>query len=228
MCCLASAAHDDRRDRYTHRYLNSRWYARFAVPNDSHTFLFMDLVGFTALTAEQGDDGAAEVALRLFEHVRQLLPEHRGEEIKTIGDAMMVRCQEPRQGVELGLRISEQIGDEAHLPPLRIAVHTGTAVCRHGDWYGSAVNVAARLCSAAGGDEVLVSEATREASSALPHVDFGARQLHWLKNVPEPVAARSAALGERRPQRRSLHELAKRSVRRPFHGFPLRHSEVTR
>ena len=34
------------------------------MPAGSHTFLFMDLVGFTALTAERGDDSAAEVALQ--------------------------------------------------------------------------------------------------------------------------------------------------------------------
>jgi class 3 adenylate cyclase len=197
------------------------------LPNDAHTFLFMDLVGFTALTAEKGDDSAAEVALRLFAHVRRLLPEHCGEEIKTIGDAMMVRCDDPRQGVELGLRISEQIGDEPGLPPLRIAVHTGSAVCRDRDWYGSAVNVTARLCSAAGGGEVLVSDATREAAGPPRHVDFGVRQLHWLKNVPEPVAARSAARLERFPPRRPLRERARLMVRTPSEGLPLRHSEVT-
>jgi adenylate cyclase len=198
-----------------------------ALSNDTHTFLFMDLVGFTALTAEQGDDSAAEVALRLFAHVRRLLPEHHGEEIKTIGDAMMVRCDDARQGVELGLRISEQIGDEPDLPPLRIAVHTGSAVCRDRDWYGSAVNVAARLCSAAGGGEVLVSDATRQAAGPPDHVDFGMRQLHWLKNVPQPVAARSAARRRWSPSRLSLRELAKVTVRRSAAGVPLRHSEVT-
>src|SRR2546427_4040411 len=163
------------------------------MPSDAHTFLFMDLVGFSALTAERGDDSAADVALGLFASVRRLLPQHRGEEIKTIGDAMMVRCQDPRDGLELGLKISEQIGDESELPPLRIGVHTGPAVSRDGDWYGNAVNVAARLCSAAGGGEVLVSEATREAAGSPQHIDFVQRRLHWLKNMPQPVAAGSAA-----------------------------------
>src|SRR2546427_6824805 len=162
------------------------------MPSDAHTFLFMDLVGFSALTAERGDDSAADVALGLFASVRRLLPQHRGEEIKTIGDAMMVRCQDPRDGLELGLKISEQIGDEGELPPLRIGVHTGPAVSRDGDWYGNAVNVAARLCSAAGGGEVLVSEATREAAGSPQHIDFGERRLHWLKNMPQPVAAGAA------------------------------------
>ena len=44
------------------------------MSSDAHTFLFMDLVGFTVLTAEQGDDKAAEVALGLYAHVRRLLP----------------------------------------------------------------------------------------------------------------------------------------------------------
>jgi adenylate cyclase len=194
---------------------------------NEHTFLFMDLVGFTALTAERGDDSAADVALRLFAYVRRLLAEHRAEEIKTIGDAMMVRCDDPLEGVELGLRISERIADEPELPPLRIGVHTGSAVYRDGDWYGSAVNTAARLCSAAGGGEVLVSEAAREASGSPCEIDFGERRLHWLKNMPEPVAAGSAVRRECAPARRSLREMTRRRGTRSLRAPRLQPSEVT-
>jgi len=187
----------------------------------------MDLVGFTALTAERGDDGAAEVALRFYAHVRRLLPEHCGEEIKTIGDAMMVRCDDARQAIDLSLRISGHMADDLDFPPVRIGVHTGSAVSRDGDWYGSAVNVASRLCSAAGGGDVLVSDAAREAAGPLRHVDFGDRQLHWLKNVPEPVPARSASPCQCREGRRPLRKLAKLMTRRPSAGISLQHSEVT-
>jgi adenylate cyclase len=197
------------------------------VSSDAQTFLFMDLVGFSALTAEHGDDRAADVALGLYARVRELLPLHRGEEIKTIGDAMMVRCEDPREGVELGLKISEDLADEDELPPLRIGVHTGSAVYRDGDWYGGAVNVAARLCSAAGGGEVLVSEAAREAAGSPAHIDFGARRLHWLKNIPEPVAAGSAIRRVREPARTSLRALATRKARHGFGAVRLRHSEAS-
>ena len=198
------------------------------MPSDAHTFLFMDLVGFSALTAERGDDSAADVALQLFASVRRVLPRYRGEEIKTIGDAMMVRCEDPRDGLELGLEISEQIGDEGELPPLRIGVHTGPAVSRDGDWYGNAVNVAARLCSAAGGGEVLVSEVTREAAGSPQHIDFGERRLHWLKNMPRPVAAGSAARRECPSERPPLlRGIVGSRVRRPLAGVRLQHSEVT-
>jgi class 3 adenylate cyclase len=161
------------------------------LSTQEQTFIFMDLVGFTALSAERGDDGAADVAFRFYDNVRPLLSQHRAEEIKTIGDAMMLRADDPHLAICLGLRVVDRM-EERGLPPVRVGVHTGTAVSRGGDWYGSGVNVASRLCSAAGGGEVLVSETTREAAGSLRNVELGERQLHWLKHVPQPVAARPA------------------------------------
>jgi adenylate cyclase len=157
-----------------------------------HTFLFTDLVGFTALTAERGDEHAAETALAFYARVRAMLADHGAEEVKTIGDAMMLRCEDAAQGVRLAPRIVRAMDTPPALPPVRVGVHTGPAVCRDGDWYGTTVNVAARLCSAAGGGEVLVSEATREASNRLGAVKLGERRLHWLKNVSRPIAAHVA------------------------------------
>lgn len=156
----------------------------------------MDLVGFTALTAERGDGDAADVAQRFYQQVRSLLTRHDAEEIKTIGDAMMLRCEDPRAGVDLGVQLSKRVSDSADIPPVRVAVHTGTAVHREGDWYGNGVNVAARLCSVAGGGEVLVSDDALTAAGSLDGVELGERQLHWLKNVPEPVVTWSASAAE--------------------------------
>ena len=176
----------------------------------AQTFLFMDLVGFTALTAERGDGDAADVAHRFYRQVRSLLGRHDVEEIKTIGDAMMLRCEDPRAGVDLGVQLSERVHESADIPPVRVAVHTGTAVHRDGDWYGNAVNVAARLCSVAGGGEVLVSDDALAAAGSLDGVELGERQLHWLKNVPEPVVTWSASTAERPALRRGWARLAPR------------------
>jgi class 3 adenylate cyclase len=161
-----------------------------------HTFLFTDLVGFTALTAERGDEGAADVALEFYRRVRALLPAHRAEEIKAIGDALMIRCEDPALAIQLGLGIVAELDEDPDFPAVRVGVNTGTAVDREGDWYGAGVNVAARLCAAAGGGEVLVSEHTREDAGQLRQVELGERRLHWLKNVTEPVAARLAREAE--------------------------------
>jgi adenylate cyclase len=160
---------------------------------ESHTFLFVDLVGFTALAAERGDDGAAEVALELFSRARALAPCHGAEVVKTLGDGLMLRAADPRAGVRLGIRLASEVDEAPGLPPVRVGVHAGPAAGRDGDWFGTTVNVAARLCSAAGGGEVLVSEATLAAAGRLPLVALAGRRLHWLKNVTEPVAARVAS-----------------------------------
>lgn len=161
-----------------------------------HTFLFADLVGFTALTDAEGDDRAAEVALGLYERVRGLLPGYRAEELKTLGDGVALRCDEAADGISLGVRLVEELDAVPGFPPVRVGVHTGPAVQRQGEWYGRTVNVAARLCSAAGGGEVLVSEQTCEAAGRLPKVDLGERRLHWLRNVTEPIAAHVASMRE--------------------------------
>jgi adenylate cyclase len=167
---------------------------RYAMAATLQTFLFVDLVGFTALAASEGDERAADVAIELDERVCALLPEHGGERVKAIGDALMIRCEDAAAGVRLALEIVRALDAVAGFPPVRVGVHTGTAVCRGGDWYGSGVNVAARLCAAAAGGEVLVSEESVRAAGRLRRVRLGERRLHWLKNVIEPVPTRSATL----------------------------------
>jgi len=153
----------------------------------AHTFLFADLVGFTALAESEGDNRALEVVLELQRRVRALLAEHRAEEVKLLGDGVMLRCGDPADAVRLGLRLVDE--HQAALPLVRVGVHTGPAVSNEGDWYGTTVNVAARLCAVAPGGEVMVSETTRRMANGLGRVEWGKRELHWLRNVSEPVAA---------------------------------------
>jgi adenylate cyclase len=185
-----------------------------------HSFLFTDLVGFTALTAAEGDDRAAEVAIEFYERVRRLLRDHRAEEIKAIGDALMLRCDDPALAVRLGLGIVRELEQVHGFPPVRVGLHTGPAVTRHGDWYGATVNVAARLCAAAGGGEVLVSEATQRAAGRMRQVEFGERRLHWLKNVTEPVPAHLVAARLRPCERFERLRQLKLSLGLPVQGVP--------
>jgi len=174
-----------------------------------HTFLFSDLVGFTALTEANGDNHAAELALDFYDRVRGLLPDHGGEEVKTIGDAMMLRCDEAEAGIWLGLRIVSALEAVPGFPPVRVGMDTGPAAHRAGDWYGATVNVAARLCAAAGGGQVLVSESTERAARRLRKIELGERELHWLKNVTEPVPARAMYQRECRFVSRPLRTLGR-------------------
>jgi adenylate cyclase len=180
---------------------------------EAHTFLFADLVGFTALAELEGDDRALEAVLTLQGRVHELLEEHSAEQVKAIGDGLMLRCRDPRAAVKLGLRVIEELDGETGVPPVRIGIHTGPALARDGDWYGRTVNVAARLCAVAPGGEVMVSESTRRAAGEIADVEWGERELHWLRNVSEPVgtyrasmqADRVGAGGPGPARRRRLH-----------------------
>jgi adenylate cyclase len=163
------------------------------VDEAGHTFLFTDLVGFTALTAERGDDHGADVAIAFYDRVRPLLSDHDAHEVKTLGDGMMLRTGDPGAGIRLGVAIVRELERAPGFPPVRVGVHHGPAVERDGDWYGTTVNVASRLCSAAGGGEVLVSEVARDAARGLGRVAFGERRRHWLKNISRPITAQVAA-----------------------------------
>src|SRR5438270_4428743 len=165
------------------------------MDDKSHTFLFADLVGFTALAELEGDDRALEVALALQRRVRGMLEEHSAEQVKTIGDGLMLRCSEPRAAIMLALRLVDEIAGENGFPPVRVGIHTGPALANDGDWYGRTVNVAARLCAVAPGGEVMVSESTREAAGGMADVQWGERELHWLRNVSEPVGTYLVATG---------------------------------
>jgi adenylate cyclase len=124
---------------------------------------------------------------------------------------MVLRGDDPCLAIELAVRLVDDLGASDALPPVRVGVHSGTAVFRNGDWYGSAVNVASRLCSAAGGSEVLVSEDAYRAAGDLDGLTLGERRLHWLKNVPEPIGARVASAQR---ERTSLSERLRLKAKR--------------
>ena len=167
----------------------------------TQTFLFADLAGFTALTEAHGDEQAAELASDFFSCVRDLLDEHAAYEVKTIGDAVMLRGGGASDAITLGLAIVEVVDAQAQFPIVRVGMSTGEAIERNGDWFGSTVNIAARISGAAGGGEVLLSEATREAAGEPERVEFQRRGEVELRNVSEPVILyRAVRVGEQREE----------------------------
>jgi len=148
------------------------------------SFLFADLAGYTALTEAHGDDDAADLALEFFDHVRGMLAGRRCSLVKTLGDAVMVRGEDPLQTVQLGLEIESGIGRHHGWPPVRVGIHTGRAVERQGDWFGAAVNIAARVLAAAEPGQVVVTDDTRAATRS-QEIEFRPLGRHELRNVLE-------------------------------------------
>lgn len=159
---------------------------------NDHTFLFADLVGFTSFTEHVGDEAAADVAVALQERAERLAAAYDCDVVKKLGDAVMIHGRDATRVVALALRLRREFAQERLCPPVRMGVHSGSAVQRAGDWYGATVNVASRVADAAGAGEILLSVATRERISrgGVRTADRGARS---FKNVAAPLALFAAA-----------------------------------
>jgi adenylate cyclase len=121
---------------------------------------FADLAGYTRLTEEVGEEEALEVVERFVELVTETLPED-ARVIKTIGDEVMVVGTDVAALADWAVGILE-LSTERPLP--RIGIHSGSALYRDGDYYGRAVNLAARVGARATGGEVLVTREVKEAA----------------------------------------------------------------
>jgi adenylate cyclase len=159
------------------------------------TFLFADLAGFAAMTEVHGDEVAADAVTDFCRGVRGLLPEFAGEEIKSIGDAVMVRVPEASSAIELAVRLIGEVGTRHGSLAVRVGAHTGSAVHREGDWFGAAVNLAARVAAVADRGEILMTEATRSAAGrALSAYEIEKRPGQTFKNIVEPVTVYALTL----------------------------------
>ena len=153
-----------------------------------HTFIFADLAGFAALTEAHGDEHAADLAVEFYERVRELLEACNGQEVKQLGDAVMLRVDDAADAVTLACRVVEEASGRHGDLDIRVGMHTGPAVARGGDWFGRAVNIAARVAALARGGEVLLTSNTHAAAStALAGRTVECRGDHHFKNIPRPV-----------------------------------------
>jgi WD40 repeat protein/class 3 adenylate cyclase len=132
---------------------------------DVLTFLIADVRGYTRFTREHGDAAAAELATRFAEFARDAVEARGGEVIELRGDEAFAvfpsAVQALRAAVELQLTCAEETeADPAYPLLVGIGIDTGPAVAVEDGFRGVAINLAARLCSAAGAGQVLLSDTT--------------------------------------------------------------------
>ncbi|HEX2895431.1 MAG TPA: adenylate/guanylate cyclase domain-containing protein [Marmoricola sp.] len=143
-------------------------------PATEATVGFADLVAFTALSNELGEDELGEL-VEIFEtRCADVIADHNGRVIKTLGDSVLFLEPDPTQAIDIALDIIAVVGRDERLPDVRLGLATGPVVLRMGDVYGPAVNLAARLTGVARRNRVIIDERTSEL---LPAVDFETRKL---------------------------------------------------
>ena len=148
------------------------------------TVAFVDLVGFTVLSADLGDREAAELAGKFNDQLVDTSMDHAGRVIKTMGDGAMLFFDSAPGAVMAGLELLETL-PRLGLPTLRVGMHRGPVVAQSGDYYGSTVNLAARITDYARPNELLVS------ATVLPEPVEGVELEEigevTLKGVAQPV-----------------------------------------
>jgi predicted ATPase/class 3 adenylate cyclase len=160
-------------------------------PTGTLTFLFTDIEGSTKLW--ENNAPAMQVALaRHDEILRSAMEERGGYVFKTVGDAFCCAFITAPDALKAALEIQRTLfsSEWEHIGPLRVrmALHTGAAQERDGDYFGPPVNRVARLLSAAHGGQVLLSLPTQELARDQLPAQTTIRDLgeHRLKDLFRP------------------------------------------
>ncbi len=133
------------------------------------TILFSDLVGSTAMYNKWGDAPSYALVRKQFSFLGRIVRENEGAIVKTIGDAIMATFSEPASAVQAALAIQKEVAafNATNEEPLiiRLGLHHGPciAVNLNGrlDYFGTTVNLAARLEGQSRGNDIVISDALR-------------------------------------------------------------------
>jgi class 3 adenylate cyclase len=158
--------------------------------------LFTDLRGSTELYERVGDATAYNLVREHFTLLAAIVRDHDGAVVKTIGDAVMASFADPAQAVRAALAMQAGIHSSAHAGRdlvLKVGVHAGPSVVvtlnDRLDYFGSTVNMAARLQGQSAGDDVVLSHAVATDPAVQEILANVPKRLETvaLKGFAEPV-----------------------------------------
>jgi len=158
------------------------------LPFGTVTFLFTDIVGSTTLWEAQGN----EMRVSLARHdalLRQCIVDGGGYVVKTTGDGFHAAFTDASDAIEVAIACQKALHAEpwSQAAPIRVrmALHTGAAELRDGDYYGSTVNRAARLAALGHGGQTLLSAVTHDlcCDQAPSGVTFSLLGEHKLRGL---------------------------------------------
>src|SRR6202030_3751263 len=157
------------------------------------TILFTDIVGSTSLTRKIGDEAAMELLGVNDKVVRDALAESGGHEVKHLGDGIMASFVSAASGVRCAARVQREVAKHCQEKQdrsfkVRAGLAAGEPVEHHNDLFGCTVQLAARLCSHAQPEQIIVSNVVAELCEGklLPFEDLGELA---LKGFDHPVRA---------------------------------------
>jgi predicted ATPase/class 3 adenylate cyclase/DNA-binding SARP family transcriptional activator len=158
------------------------------------TFLITDVRGWTRFTLEHGDEAAARLAHRFADVVEETVTPRGGQVVELRGDEALVVFTSPREALRTAVELQHRFREERERDPslplqAGIGLDAGEAVQVKGGYRGSALNLAARLCSVARPGEVLASEGVVHLAGKTQGIHYLDRGPFELKGLTQPVKA---------------------------------------
>ena len=160
------------------------------LPGGTVSLLFTDIEASTRLLRTLGDayEGALATHCGL---LREAFSAHEGAEVDTQGDAFFyafARAHDALAGAIQGQRalVSHPWPAGAELR-VRMGVHTGEPTVTAEGYVGGDVHLGARICAAAWGEQILVSDASARLVAQLPDASLRDLGEHSLKDIKHPV-----------------------------------------
>jgi class 3 adenylate cyclase len=164
------------------------------------TLLFTDIVGSTALYAQRGDPAAFVEVKRHFSEVFAIIANNRGAVVKTIGDAAMGAFNNPLDAVKASKQIHDCFHQARTDTPVRLRISLNTGPCiavklnADVDYFGHAVNIAAKLQTLAEAGHTAMSDAVWRAPGVAAWLEQQGAVLEDVvyasKAIAEPVAVK--------------------------------------
>ena len=151
------------------------------------TILFTDLEQSTSLTQRLGDAKAQELVRAHNAIVREALAARGGSEIKHTGDGIMASFPSASGALECAVAMQRAVQERAdeHLS-VHVGVNAGEPVAEEQDLFGTAVQLARRICDHASGGEILVSDVVRQLAAGKGFL-FADRGEVALRGFEDPV-----------------------------------------
>src|SRR5579884_1088216 len=162
-----------------------------SLPSGTVTFLFTDIEGSTRLW-EQHPEAMRLALARHDSLLEQAITQHNGHVFKTVGDAFCAAFAAPLDALAAALVAQQSLQQEdwAEVGSVRVrmALHTGAAEERKGDYFGPALNRVARLLSIGHGGQVLLSAVTQAQVRRKIPSGASLKEMGWhrLKDLQEP------------------------------------------
>jgi adenylate cyclase len=151
------------------------------------TFVIADLSGYTALTESHGGMEAAKVVSRFMELAQSaLVPAARI--IERVGDEILIGADAPIAGARTAVRLLDAIDIEPLFPAVRAGVHAGPVYEDSGRYFGTALNLTARVAGHARSGQILCTEPIAIAVANDPELRCRALATVSPRNIAEPVA----------------------------------------